>query len=558
MNTHRNNLLRAMQLCSVLLLTAFIVASAQAQTSATAATKDSRNDASRGVASGGEFRLLDLLAQARPARRAGFSLMPSSGYTNTNVNSLHITAATAEASPPAVHGTGTVGNISMFVGTNPAGNSILGDSIITQLNGNIGIGIATPTSKLTVQGMIETTLGGYKFPDGTVQTTAAVSGLTSIFHDATLQGDGTGGSSLGVAVPLNLSGAVPGTFAAVIKATNLGELGSGVIARGGNSSSSAGGLGVFAIGGNTSSNDGGFPGGDGLRAGGGDASIGGGGSGVSATGGKGGSGGYGVFGIGGDANGSGSGGIGVQGDGGIGHIGGVGVLALGGFSTSISGGASGAGVLTFGAPANGTGNIGGRGINAFAGPGFNGATDGPAGVFHGDVQVSGNLSKGGGSFKIDHPLDPENKYLYHSFVESPDMKNIYDGTVTTDANGDASVSLPDYFEALNRDFRYQLTVMGTFAQAIVADEIKDNRFTIKTNAANVKVSWQVTGIRQDAYANKNRIKVEEDKTERERGFYLHPDAFSQPEERGVEWARNPEMMRQMKETLEKALKAKRD
>ena len=56
---------------------------------------------------------------------------------------------------------------------------------------------------------------------------------------------------------------------------------------------------------------------------------------------------------------------------------------------------------------------------------------------------------------IDHPLDPANKYLYHSFVESPDMKNIYDGVITTDANGDATVVMPDYFEALNKDFRYQ-------------------------------------------------------------------------------------------------------
>src|SRR6185295_9797953 len=97
-------------------------------------------------------------------------------------------------------------------------------------------------------------------------------------------------------------------------------------------------------------------------------------------------------------------------------------------------------------------------------------------------------------------LDPENKYLYHSFVESPDMKNIYDGNVVTDEHGNATVELPDYFEALNRDFRYQLTVIGTFAQAIIAAEIRENRFKIKTNAANVKVSWQVTGIRQDAFA----------------------------------------------------------
>jgi glutamine amidotransferase PdxT len=87
------------------------------------------------------------------------------------------------------------------------------------------------------------------------------------------------------------------------------------------------------------------------------------------------------------------------------------------------------------------------------------------------------------------------------------MKNIYDGTVVTDANGDATVNLPAYMEALNDGFRYQLTVIGTFAQAIVATEIKDNRFTIKTSAANVKVSWMVTGIRRDAYATKSAFQL---------------------------------------------------
>jgi hypothetical protein len=164
-----------------------------------------------------------------------------------------------------------------------------------------------------------------------------------------------------------------------------------------------------------------------------------------------------------------------------------------------------------------------------------------AGIFQGNVSVSGTLSKGAGSFKIDHPLDPENKYLYHSFVESPDMKNIYDGNVTTDDNGEAVVDMPDYFEALNSDFRYQLTVLGTFAQAIVAKKIKGNRFVIKTSAPNVEVSWQVTGIRQDAFANKHRIPVEEVKPEIERGYYLHPDAFDKPLSRGVEWVRNPEL-----------------
>ena len=91
--------------------------------------------------------------------------------------------------------------------------------------------------------------------------------------------------------------------------------------------------------------------------------------------------------------------------------------------------------------------------------------------FDGDVDVLGTLSKSSGSFKIDHPLDPANKYLYHSFVESPDMKNIYDGNVTTDGSGTAIVTMPAWFEALNTDFRYQLTVIGQLAQAIVASEI---------------------------------------------------------------------------------------
>ncbi len=143
----------------------------------------------------------------------------------------------------------------------------------------------------------------------------------------------------------------------------------------------------------------------------------------------------------------------------------------------------------------------------------------------GNLLVTGAVSKGGGSFVIDHPLDPLNKYLYHSFVESPDMMNIYNGNVTTNARGHAVVRLPAYFEALNRDFRYQLTVMGRFAQAIVARKISGNSFVIKTNRPRVEVSWQVTGVRRDAYANTNRIRVEEEKPERERGLYLHPEAF---------------------------------
>jgi hypothetical protein len=157
-----------------------------------------------------------------------------------------------------------------------------------------------------------------------------------------------------------------------------------------------------------------------------------------------------------------------------------------------------------------------------------------AGSFTGNVRVTGTLSKGGGSFKIDHPLDPENKYLYHSFVESPDMMNIYNGNITTDAQGYAVIELPNWFSTLNKDFRYQLTPIGAFAQAIISEEVRENRFKIQTDKPNIKVSWQITGIRKDAFAEKHRIPVEEDKTGEERGKYLHPEEHGKPQSLSVD------------------------
>ncbi|GBC80808.1 hypothetical protein HRbin09_02058 [bacterium HR09] len=192
-----------------------------------------------------------------------------------------------------------------------------------------------------------------------------------------------------------------------------------------------------------------------------------------------------------------------------------------------------------GTAGNSTGSAGvyGEGLSAsvFGVYGSNPAGTGYAGYFSGNVQVTGTLSKGGGAFKIDHPLDPEHKYLYHSFVESPDMMNIYNGNVVTDEEGRAVVELPEWFEALNKDFRYQLTVIGRFAQAIVEEEIKNNRFVIRTNMAHVKVSWQVTGIRKDPWAEAHRIPVEEVKPPEEQGTYLHPAEWGQPMERGRDW-----------------------
>ena len=170
-----------------------------------------------------------------------------------------------------------------------------------------------------------------------------------------------------------------------------------------------------------------------------------------------------------------------------------------------------------------------------------------AAVLDGKVKIMGNLEKAGGSFKIDHPLDPANKYLCHSFVESPDMKNVYDGVVVLDRKGKAEIELPDWFGILNKDFRYQLTAIGAPGPNLyIAEEISDttsnysrsnnnnnSRFKIAGGTSGMKVSWQVTGIRKDTYANAHRIQVEEEKPDKERGYYLQPDLYRQPEEKGI-------------------------
>ena len=113
----------------------------------------------------------------------------------------------------------------------------------------------------------------------------------------------------------------------------------------------------------------------------------------------------------------------------------------------------------------------------------------------GNAHVAGTLSQTAGSFKIDHPLDPERKWLSHSFVESPDMMNVYNGNVVLDGAGKAVVELPDYFDALNADFRYQLTPIGGSAPVYIASKVSGNKFGIAGGAPGLEVSWQVTGVR---------------------------------------------------------------
>jgi hypothetical protein len=116
------------------------------------------------------------------------------------------------------------------------------------------------------------------------------------------------------------------------------------------------------------------------------------------------------------------------------------------------------------------------------------------------------------------------------------MKNVYDGVSVLDSKGEAAITLPDWFEALNRDFRYQLTAVGAAAPNLhVAEEIRSNGFRIAGGKPGSKVSWQVTGIRRDAYAEHNRIAVAPEKALDQRGKYLHPKEHGIPETRRMDY-----------------------
>jgi hypothetical protein len=164
--------------------------------------------------------------------------------------------------------------------------------------------------------------------------------------------------------------------------------------------------------------------------------------------------------------------------------------------------------------------------NGVAVYGKNNTGTGDAGRFFGNVRVQGTIYATGKAFRIDHPLAPAEKFLNHSSVESPDMMTVYSGNAKTDDSCEVIVELPDYFEALNHDFKYQLTVIGELALVAVTREIKGNCFAIQSDRPNVKVSWQVTGIRNDAYAKAHRIPVEEKKSDSQQGRYLHPELYA--------------------------------
>jgi hypothetical protein len=156
-----------------------------------------------------------------------------------------------------------------------------------------------------------------------------------------------------------------------------------------------------------------------------------------------------------------------------------------------------------------------------------------AGYFDGDILVSGNITKSASTLAIDHPTDPDNEFLQQAEVVSDNLKAVYDGIVTLGADGAAIVQLPDYIESFCGDFRYQLTCVGGYAPVYVSSKIEGSKFAIAGGTSGLEVSWQITGLRKDKYAQANPLEVEKKKSPSEQGKYMHPQLYGYGAERGL-------------------------
>lgn len=161
------------------------------------------------------------------------------------------------------------------------------------------------------------------------------------------------------------------------------------------------------------------------------------------------------------------------------------------------------------------------------------ATSGFAVFASGDMGATGVKP-----FRIDHPIDPENKYLLHYASESPFPQNFYNGNVTTDDSGYAWVKLPDYFAEINANYKYQLTVIDEgdhdeFICAKVVQKIRGNKFRIRTNLPNIEVSWEVKADRNDQRIRSIRPTDVQEKLAEEKGKYQNPEYFGARADQGL-------------------------
>jgi trimeric autotransporter adhesin len=426
------------------------------------------------------------------------TLSAGSGSFGGNVSSANLIAS-GSVSGSSASFSGTTGTQTLQATNAGSGASVLGSS--TDTSYGVGVeGTANSSNGVGVWG-----IGANRGVEGDTSGSGGIGvigfALSSTGLNYAVYGDVPNGAGYGV---FGVAGATSG-YAVGVSGTTNSPGGYGVLADGAADNTNYGdaGLALAAYGGY----EGGSAawGGDGVHA------YGGGGGGTPGDGGTG------VWAIAGSGSNSGYGGWGIYAEGGSSNPG-----------------------------------QGGDGIYAVAGTGSVVGGNGQAGYFAGDIEVTGAITAGTKDFKIDHPLDPANKYLYHASVESSEMLNIYTGTVTLDSGGAATVRLPDWFESLNTDFRYQLTCIGAFAPVYVAQKLRNNGFRIAGGQPGMEVSWQITAVRHDAFATAHPLVAEVDKSANERGYYIHPELYGQPDDKQIEWGRRPQLMKHREEVRQKA------
>ncbi len=210
-------------------------------------------------------------------------------------------------------------------------------------------------------------------------------------------------------------------------------------------------------------------------------------------------------------------GIGVMGDGNTGVWG-----------QTVDG--AGYGVYGFNASASTTENNIGTGGDGWVG--VYGVTNNTATGY--GVYSDGNFaSSGTKAFIIDHPTDPDNKILKHYCIESPEVINLYRGNVTLDENGEAVITLPEYFESINTNFSYNLTPIGAPVNLYIKKKIENGQFTIAGGNANMEVSWTVYAERNDKFIQSYPESKAVEVNKKVPGNYIRPELYNKPKNKSV-------------------------
>lgn len=188
---------------------------------------------------------------------------------------------------------------------------------------------------------------------------------------------------------------------------------------------------------------------------------------------------------------------------------------------------------------NGTGVYGYGGWAGIIGRALNpNANNSWAARFIGNVRVLGNFSATGAkSFVIDHPIEPDRRFLLHFAIESPEVLNVYRGRITTNDQGFAEITLPAYFWHVNTEPTYYLTPIGAGVRVWVEQEpTPDNpKLIIRSEQGHVQVAWMIVARRNDPYLRAHPVEAEPLKPPAFQGYYLHPELYGAPPEKRIGW-----------------------